>query len=62
LPSVHSTSRSRSSPGRKSRHIGALYALGLSEVLGVQPASVELWLELLALLLLAMEAHKRLHT
>jgi magnesium-transporting ATPase (P-type) len=44
-------------------HIGALYTPGLSAVLGVQPVSLRLWLELLVLalvLLVAMEAHKRL--
>jgi len=44
-------------------HIGAMYTLGLREVLGVQPVSLAHWSELLALalaMLLAMEAHKRL--
>jgi len=44
-------------------HIGAMYTPGLSGVLGVQPVSLELWAGLLAialLILLAMEAHKRL--
>ncbi|OGA57160.1 MAG: ATPase [Betaproteobacteria bacterium RIFCSPLOWO2_12_FULL_65_14] len=44
-------------------HIGAMYTPGLAEVLGVRPVSFGLWLELLALalvMLVAMEAHKRL--
>jgi magnesium-transporting ATPase (P-type) len=44
-------------------HIGAMYTPGLREVLGVQPVSLAHWSELLALalvMLLAMEAHKRL--
>ena len=44
-------------------HIGAMYTPGLSTVLGVQPVSLRSWLELLALalvMLVAMEAHKRL--
>lgn len=43
-------------------HIGAMYTPGLREVLGVQPVSLEHWIELLALalvMLFAMEAHKR---
>ncbi|MFA5941492.1 MAG: HAD-IC family P-type ATPase [Sinimarinibacterium sp.] len=45
-------------------HIAALYTPGLSGVLGVQPLSLELWLDLLPfalVLLLVMEAHKLLH-
>ena len=44
-------------------HIGAMYTPGLSTVLGVRPVSLRSWLELLALalvMLVAMEAHKRL--
>ena len=44
-------------------HIGAMYTPGLATVLGVQPVSLRSWLELLALalvMLVAMEAHKRL--
>jgi len=44
-------------------HIGAMYTPGLREVLRVHPVSPEHWIELLALalvMLLAMEAHKRL--
>lgn len=43
-------------------HIGAMYTPGLSDVLGITPVSVELWLGLLGVALLpliAMEAHKR---
>jgi len=44
-------------------HVGAMYTPGLREVLGVRPVSLELWAGLLAialLILVAMEAHKRL--
>jgi Ca2+-transporting ATPase len=42
-------------------HIGAMFTPGLREMLGVQPVSLELWLQLLVLslvLLLVMELHK----
>lgn len=45
-------------------HIAALYTPGLSDVLSVQPLSLELWLDLLPfalILLLVMEAHKWFH-
>lgn len=44
-------------------HIGAMYTPWLNEVLGIQPVSLQHWLELLGLaltLLLAMELHKYL--
>lgn len=42
-------------------HIGAMYTPGLRDILGIQPISSGLWLELLAIsmsILVAMEAHK----
>jgi magnesium-transporting ATPase (P-type) len=51
--------------GSQALHIGAMYTPGLRDVLGIQPVSVQHWIELLGLtlsILVVMELHKWLRS